>query len=80
MPSFPGFSLHLPLGGGWRLHLHHWLYLSIGIAALLLLAEERTTTTNVAAVWFMFGGAVQGIYAFPEDWYHVIYQNKIKKV
>jgi hypothetical protein len=70
-PDFPGFSLHLPLPGGRRLHLHHWLYLVLAIAALI--ASVDPSKVRSWAMWFMLGGAVQGIYAYPEDWYKVFY-------
>ena len=55
--AFPGFSLRVPLPGGWRVHLHHWLYLSLGIVVLLAVAEPSHARSRT--MWLMVGGALQ---------------------
>ena len=68
-PGFAGFSLRMPIGFGWILHVHHWLYLAVAMAALLVCVE--LTPVVQCALCFMAGGAAQGIYAYP-DWHQVL--------
>lgn len=63
--SWPAFStsLQFRLGAGWRLHVHHWLYL----ATAAWFVEEACFRAAC------LGGMVQGVWRY-EDWYRVVWK------
>ncbi|OGR58919.1 MAG: hypothetical protein A2X36_08210 [Elusimicrobia bacterium GWA2_69_24] len=70
-------SLILP-AGNWQVHLHHWLWASILLAALFLVTDGTGLwTPNAALKTFLYGALagiiLQGIFCY-SDWRRIVYR------
>jgi len=72
---FPSWVFRI---GGRRLHIHHWLWASILLAALFLVTDGTGLwTPNAALKTFLYGALagiiLQGIFCY-SDWRRIVYR------